>query len=202
MISLSFVGDGPLDEAAAPVLVSGILGTPVTSDFRPWKGIRLHSGRGYERKLRFLVQEARHSEVHGVVATVDCDTEDKRVRLKELQAAREESRRTAPPFPTAIGEARPHLEAWLLDDPLAVRTGLRLPSDTDIPNVRHIDSPKEALIDLLSHSDRSTERPSIVWPDIAKNVELARCPHAAETGFAAFVRDVEAELKPSSTARN
>ena len=203
MIKLLFVADGPLDGVTVPRLVEGILHLRVREEMVGWA--RLHqtrAGRGYGRKLRFAIRQARDGRLDGVVATVDADRDRRGSRLQELCCAREEDRASSPHLPVALGQAKPHLDAWLLDDAVAVRGALGVAKDLRIPTVRQEKSPKETLKNLLSQSPRSGERPLEVWPDIAQRLEPPRCQHANETGFAKFIDEVRTELgheSPSGT---
>lgn len=194
MIHLLFVGDGERDAVTVPRLVEGILGISIREETRRWA--RLHrAGRGYDRKLKFAFRLVRVAEAEGLVATVDHDEEKKkRARLRTMQQVREAERREFPPLPTALGQAVPHGEAWLLDDPVAVRQALKLPNDTQIPTVSKTKDPKKALESLLAESKRAGERYLHVWADIAREVDPERCVHSKETGFEAFADDVRDEL--------
>lgn len=195
MTHLFFVGDGERDAATAPAIVRRLLNATFRSTCQRWA--RLHgAGRGYGRKLLYALRQARDRKADGLVATVDADKEKKGRRLRTLRNARESDRSRFPTFPTALGEAVPHGEAWLLDDPVAVREAMNLPSDTKIPPVPKSSNPKETLHQLLGKSPRAEERPLQVWADIAGRVDASRCRHGKATGFHAFVDDVRRELGP------
>lgn len=195
MIRLLFVGDGERDAVTVPRLVERILDTSVQEVTRVWA--RLHSaGKGYGRKLTYALRQARHLRATGIVATLDRDKERRGKRLAKLKRARTADRKTAPPFPTALGEAVPHGEAWLLADAHAVRQAMRLPGDTPVPSVRSTKDPKRALQTLLTTSPRANERPLQVLAEVARLVDTSRCTHRRATGFASFVKDVETELRP------
>ena len=195
MIRLLLVGDGERDAATVPHLVTTILGAKIAPETRMW--VRLHgAGKGYKKKLLFALRQARDLRADGLVATVDSDKEKKGRRLRTLRAGRASDREKHPPLPTALGEAVPHGEAWILDDAAAVRAALTVPTDTEIPTLRETGNPKKTLHDLLRQSPRAGERPVEVWADIAKRLDPARCTHAKESGFRAFVSDVRSELGP------
>jgi len=196
VIHLWFVGDGDLDGIMVPRLVERTLGVPVREEVRRWP--RLH-GRGYEKKLRFATLQAEDGGAGGLVATVDADRNPERIRT--LRAARDSQRTIAPSFPTALGQAEPHGEAWLLDDDVAVRTALRLPGDTEVPSVRHANTPKENLQRLHAMSTRAGEPLRDIYRDIAASVEIARCRRPRDTGFKSFADDVRAELASLSVRR-
>jgi hypothetical protein len=200
MIRLLFVGDGPRDKASLPPLVSTILANEVECEFRAWKEIRQHRGRGYHRKLLYALALARDSRMPGVVAVVDADTQPIRQRLRELQDARKKDRASNPPLPTSLGEARPNVDAWLLDDATAVREVLDLSSDAEIPSVRSVRDPKDSLNEVITQARRagaSVERDLSTLPFLSKiaiRVSPQRCANAKTTGFEAFQKDIVEEL--------
>ena len=195
MIRLLFVGDGERDAATNPHLATVITGASVDPTTKPWARLN-EAGRGYDRKLLFAILQAREASLDGVVATVDRDTSHGRDRLRDLQAARAKDREKHAPLPTALGFADPHAEAWLLDDPVAVRTALRLPADLDIPTVRQVKSPKSEIARLHATSPRSREPVRAVLVGIARSLSVDRCQHGRETGFSHFVDDVRDEIGP------
>src|SRR5258708_8059197 len=193
MIHLHFVGDGPRDEAMMPRLIERILKVDVHADFREWKSIHLH-GKGYGKKLAFAIRVARDAAADGLVATVDADKAPQRERLRELQSARDDDRSKAPSFPTALGEAVPQAESWLLDDPVAVRQVMRLRLESTVPTIRQTKSPKQTLEDLRTQGENEVDDVLTLLAAIAREVQPSRCQHAKETGFNRFVADVQREL--------
>jgi len=194
MIRLLFVGDGERDAAMNPPLVEVLTGSEVEATTRAWA--RLNVGKGYERKLRFAIRQARDEGLEGVVATVDQDKSSGQERLRELKAGRTTDREIAPPLPAALGCANPHAEAWLLDDVVAVRAVLKLDTDTVIPSLRKTKSPKDTLTGLITQSRRADVSVRQVLAEIAQGLDPARCAHKDETGFAAFAQDVDEEIGP------
>jgi hypothetical protein len=196
MIRIHFVGDGERDAATVPHLVIDILQTEIDPTTTNWP--RLNSaGKGYPRKLRFAMKQAIDAGADGLVAVVDRDKAEKRSRLKELQAGREEWRANPamPPLPAALDEASPHGDVWLLADPVAIRQALELGDDVEIPSVRKTKEPKAALNELIKGSKYRNEMDiKIVLADIARLVDHRRCAHPEETGFGDFVRDVRVEF--------
>jgi hypothetical protein len=195
---LLFLGDGERDACVCPSLINRILGATVVPEFKAWKEIKLSRGKGYERKLRFAMAQAREQKLDGVVATIDADNCEGGHGLKRLQTARDEDRQQMPLFPTAVGEAVPHLEAWLLDDPKSVREVLTLSGSKEIPNVRNVD-PKSSLNGLCEESER-TESFLELLSEFAASHDCERCNHRNETGLQAFVDDVRHELGPLTQA--
>lgn len=192
MISIIFVGDGPRDGEMVPPIVSTILRRDVRPELRTWP--RLHeAGRGYDRKLIYLLMQARDEDIAGVVATVDGDRDGK-ARLDKMRGARDKDREKRPPLPTVLGCALPHAEAWLLDDPAAVRTALDLPPDHVLPTVRMTKSPKSVLDQAMSLA--SPSRPLALIARIACALTPERCAHKQETGFAAFAEEIASEFAP------
>jgi hypothetical protein len=196
MLKLLFVGDGPRDEAAVPRLVAGLLGVAVSSEFEGWA--RLHrrgAGRGLARKLQFAIRQALDRRAAGVVATCDADQYRSSAKLTELRDAREQDRARGTVIPTALGEAIPHLEAWLLDDPVAVRTALGLSSTTEISSPTKVRSPKDELNRLHDEYGCTTTILETLT-HIAAALSVRHCNHASETGFEEFTADVAQELGP------
>jgi hypothetical protein len=190
-----FLGDGHRDKVTVPRIVGGILKTEFDDeffDFVAWSDRRLHGESGNGRRLKFVVREALADGFDAVVATVDQDKDKPRERLHVLIAARDGDRSSGRHFPTGLGEARPHGEAWLLDDQVAVKSALGIAAGDAIPTVRKSRSPKDALNDLCAEQEKEFIN---VLPEIAASVDIERCPHAKETGFQEFVEDVRSELQ-------
>jgi hypothetical protein len=196
MIHLFFVGDGPRDGAMLPPLVERILGAEVGGMFREWGPLHLRGRGGYGGKLQFLIRAARDAGVSGVVAVVDRDKNPQRRRLRDLAAGRAADRTAEPPFPTALGEAVPHVDAWLLDDHVAVRRGLKLAAEIEIHAVRQTTDPKGSIQSLVQQSETQAGDLLAILAGIAREVVPARCQHAKETGFKKFADDVRRELGP------
>jgi len=115
--------------------------------------------------------------------------------LSDLKAARERDRTAGHNTPAALGEAIPHLEAWLIDDPVAVRGALKLEPATDIRSPTKIKSPKDELNKL--HRDCVSELSLLeLLESVAANLDPKRCNHQKDTGFDSFAGDVKAELGP------
>jgi hypothetical protein len=193
MIPIFFVGDGRRDAATIPPIVSRILNADLRPMTRAWARLN-RGGGGYPKKVQFAARQARDAGAAGLIAVVDRDRDPKREKLRRLQAGRDTDRMKAPPFPTALGEADPHGEAWLLDDPQAIREALGLDQGVEIPTVRKARNPKAALNELIDSSSHSFESPTHALGEIARLVDHSRCVHASETGFGEFVEDVRSEL--------
>ena len=176
-----------------PPMVSGVLKTDTSGAFRAWRDLRGH-GKGYGRKLKYARRVASNESLQGLVAIVDTDRTKPRFRLREMGKARDDERAAGHELPIAVGEAKPHAEAWLLDDAQAVRSALSLGEEADVPSVRNLRDAKGALESLLRESPRREDAPRTVWADIAGKLDLKRCAQAKQTGFAAFAKDIKEEL--------
>jgi hypothetical protein len=194
-MQLLFLGDGLRDEAVIPKIVSSAVEYAQKNAFRAWRKVPLHKNIGYKRRLLFALREARDDGLDGVVATVDRDSRPRRERLTELESAREADRNNVAltPIKVAVGEAAPHVEAWLLDDPKAIRDALGLPSNAEIPNVRECPNPKDALHDIIQQCGRR-DLEMVLLAEIAQQLTETRCNHRGETGFEAFLLDLKSEL--------
>ncbi|UCE61500.1 MAG: hypothetical protein JSU63_07075 [Phycisphaerales bacterium] len=198
MMHLLFVGDGPRDAATVPILVKRILNATIEPVSCSWHSVRV---KGYKRKVLYMIRRVRDQGADGLVATLDADKERKGRRLREMCKGRDADREKYAPVRTALGEAAPHGEAWLLQDPVAVREGMELPNEVQIPSLRKTKDPKEALHRLLATSPRSEDRPVHVWADIAGLVQPERYKFKKNTGFGTFEKDVRDELGPLVTSR-
>jgi len=191
MIPILVVGDGARDGVVLPPMLARIIGRAVRCEFRPWS--RLHgSGRGYQRKLRFALEQARDLGMEGLVAAVDADVDaDSREKLRALWAGREEDRAKRPFLPAGLGCAVPHSEAWLITDQDAVRRALGIPATEAIPKSKY---PKDALNELMKKW-----KPDIPLLDLlvvlASEVDPDRQAQKDATGYLAFVTDVREEFK-------
>jgi hypothetical protein len=192
MIRLLFVGDGDRDSATVPRIVETIVGTRIDPVTRNWA--RLHGG-GLRRKIRFGVLDAQACGALGTVMTLDRDRSPAGRRMRTLAECQAELRGEFPPFPIAFGCANPHGEAWLLADQAAVRNVLRLEAATAVPSAK-VGSPKASLESLLRTSARAGERPLEIWAEIAKALDPKRCAYQKDTGFRAFVKEIEEEIGP------
>jgi hypothetical protein len=118
-----------------------------------------------------------------------------------LIAARQRDRDASHATPAAIGEAVPHCEAWLIDDPVAVRAALQLPTTVEIASPTKIKSPKDELDRLYQECGSPLETLQLLAA-IAGGLAPERCNHRDATGFAAFARDVVGELGPLCAAQS
>jgi hypothetical protein len=190
-VLLYFAGDGARDSASVPPLVERVLGTAFTVHATTWKEIRLRQGT-FEQKVQFALRQAFDMGAAGAVITGDRDRGGKRELLKLFIKQRtKENHRSG--LRAALGVADPHGEAWLLDDPAAVREALHLEEGTEVPRVQD-GYPKELLQGLIDGSARAGDEVLVVLSDIAREVQLDRCRSATNTGFRAFVQDIQNEL--------
>lgn len=200
MVTLLIVGDGPRDQATIPPVVVRIIDAEVQAEFKAWKGIELAKKgyvgtRGYARKLDYAIRLARADKLQGVVAVVDRDNDSRGNRIKALKTGRDEAKE-AVYVPTAVGEAIPHGEAWLLSDADAVKQGLNLSAQAQVLSPKKTNNPKEALSELHQNSPRSGDPSIEVLTDIARHMDPSRCRERKATGFKAFCGEVEAEIGP------
>ncbi len=200
MIEVLFVGDGDRDAIVVPVLVERILGVAIQPQTTHWARLHKSGGRGYGRKLKYALTQARDRNVRGVVATLDTDTAKHRARLKELQGGREQDRAANAKISTALGEATPHGEAWVLDDAMAVQAGLRLSPEATIPTTKDSPNPKKTLHGLFKRSPRADEPFKTVLADLARRIDPGRYAYPKETGYRAFATDVRTEFRIVTSA--
>lgn len=194
-MKLLIVADGPRDDATLPPLIESLAGRRIEPEFEAWKDLHVRgSGNGYVRKLKFAIGQALNRGKDGLVAVADRDKDRHRQRQRDLQQGRDDHRAQHPQYPTVVAVADPHVEAWLLNDPKAVREGIGLSSAVDIPNVLKAGSPKDALDQLIHCHGQSEENSKTVLGRIAALIQVERCNHARDTGLADFHNEVNAEL--------
>lgn len=195
-MKMRILGDGHRDEAMLPPLLRSILEVELDCKFTAWHSVRLRKG-GYDRKLSFVMRQIRDTRAHWrLVAVVDADNSPRDSRLNKLKTIREKERQKENiQIPTALGEAFPHGEAWLLDDSEAVKKGLTLGAEHKVPTATR-SSPKKTLQELLASSPRADEKPVKVWADIAGYVRLQSCRAPQKTGFGPFRQEVLREFTP------
>ena len=180
-----------------PPIVATILEVRVDPSFSPWPRL---SGKGFERKLVFAHLQAIDAGEEGMVAVVDRDRDTAGARLSALRKGRERERSRTSDVPVALGEAIPHLEAWLLDDEVAIRRGLGLAADVPLPNVARCRDPKSAIETLRCVGSSPDEPILAALGRVAVELDVRRCNHAKRTGFADF-GDVARELGPIADGR-
>lgn len=196
------LGEGPRDEATVPPLVASLLGREVKSRFEAWKDSHVRWKTGQQglnthgRKLLLAIKATRADGGAGVIATQDHD-KGREDRRGDMQRARDRDRETQAPIPVAIGVPVPHIEAWLLDDAVAVREGLALEKKHPVPNLPDVSYPKDAMTDLFKQSPRAHDggKELDALGDIAGLVSLTRSAHKGTTGLGAFHEDLAHEFR-------
>ncbi len=198
-MSVLVVGDGPRDQTALPVLVCRILNKETETRYDDWHRVRVYRQKGtiYARKLKYLTRRARADGFAGLAIVVDADKAPPRQKLRALRHGRDEERQNNPPFPTALGEATPHFDVWLLDDAVAIREALRLAPGFPVPSAAKADYPKDTLSELIERSDVASLSVSDALGEIARHLVPERCVHGHETGFDTFAEDVGHEIGPA-----
>jgi hypothetical protein len=186
-----------------PHLVARILSTDadgmvlLTHVFKRWARQNRERGQGeYAGKIGFAIREAIDDGAEGIVAVVDRDTARPRARLTELQKGREGARFRGHRLPAALGEAAPHMEAWLLADGDAVKKILHLNPKRALGRAGR--SPKGRLDHLWRSSPRSSdERRDSIPVELLAEIAREVGPEAIETrsaDFREFARDVRNEV--------
>lgn len=219
MIRLYISGDGELDAAMLPQLICAILRTSGVDDPQfepilpeiPWTKtrlglVRLQQGSGLARRLEFAAINARSSIADGLAVTLDGDKAQRRTRLQDVMKGRDAIRNRAGQshIPIALGEARPHGEAWLLADQQAVKDALEFPPDEQLAVANEIVKDPKAVLQGLLRGRFSGRFDTMLaaYEEVARNVALDRCQRAKETGLEEFAEEVRRELGPLFSAKN
>lgn len=198
MSKILFVGEGANDRDVVPIIVRRITGREFVPEFQSWREIRGHRNKGFVRKLGLAVFRARAKGSLGLITTLDSDKHQTN-RLDALKTGREMCRRdySTDPFPVAIGEAVPELEAWLIDDSNAVKQALELDPEARIPSPISCKDVKKALEELISNSPLGLGHADCL-KSIAETLEFGRCRNPKKTGLEFFVQDVKTEFSVST----
>ena len=198
-MSILVVGDGPRDAVALPNVVLNLLGLEVPTEYSNWHNVSYLKGKGsaYKRKVKYLTRRALGRGCAALAIVVDADNAPRREKLRELYRGRDEDRSSNPAFPTALGEAIPHFDTWLLDDSVAVRKGLNLGGDVEVPNAVKVGSPKEVLSRLIVGCPLDNAEVSEILGEIARCLCVKRCGHAKEIGLEGFSKEVDVEIRPA-----
>ncbi len=192
MIKVHFVGEGPRDEQSMPALVGSLTPIRFQATFSEWTKYRVHS---FRKKLRLALLLAREANANGLIASTDQDNV-RPAKLTELKEARAEDRQANPPIPTALAVPNPHLEAWLLDDKVAVQEVYGIPTER-VPNVDEVDNPKAELSALFRSSELAASGHTEIetLKSIASRLNPTRCQHRQSTDLRAFLRDLKDEFR-------
>ena len=190
------IGDGPRDSIALPKLVQHLMRKQTKWQYEDWHTRSHLFGRGkgtvYTKKVKYFTRLAKDRDCVALVVS-DTDRAPYGEKLRQLRTGRDEDRQIHPPFPTAIGEANPHFDVWLLDDAHAVKTVVGC-SSSAVPNIRNCTSPKDILTNLVVESDIESEL-SVVLGLIVDEFDVSRCNHDNETGLEEFAEEVRIELQ-------
>ncbi len=194
MTDVLLVSEGPNDRAVIPVIIEKATNQKFEFSYMPWTELRRHRITGFEAKLGLALAVARLNSHLGLVGVVDADDQPK-VRIAALRRAKEKDRQKLDleRLPTALGEANPELEAWLLDDHEAVKKALALPAQTKIPSPFECKDVKISLDELISKSARNENRTERLC-EIAKSIEFDKCRNSKATGLQSFVDDLKNEF--------
>jgi hypothetical protein len=203
-------GEGPQDVGRGEDEYVGVVRTlverlitecPDSSDekitFRGRRLGRLHGGKGFKRKARIAINEARRQGYDCVVIVIDRDgRRQKNGRLQALNDGRDEALRTAY-FPTAIGVAIETMEAWLLADERALSECLgravdKQPSPEKLSGKKGTpEHPKTRLNTLIDGDDGKLKQ------RIAEQVDLPTIERRCPKGFKPFADEIRAHLCPA-----
>ena len=205
MKRLLCVGDGPRDERPLPALLENLLGGPLDCTYEDWHDLRrrprrrgrLGEGSGFGRKVERALLRVRRDGFDGLVAVLDRDTAPAGDRLAQARRGldHDRSKPERVPVPTALGEAAPHFEAWLLDDGEAVKLVLNVEAGEAVPHPGNCANPKETLERLIA--DRGLDRDPTKTA-VARQLRPDCCRRASTTGFQAFLAELAAEFSPDA----
>ena len=191
MISIRLVAEGFRDEAIMRALIPQIIGHKVFILFKSLKEYHL-DGMSLKKKYRFIATSMKVNREFFGIGLFDRDKNKRREGIREVKEALENVEGFNSLFHFAFGEADPHLEAWLLDDPVAIREALGLPPAVQIPSVDSVNDPKEEIEKLRKQGPEDVLEAEIckILEAIAGKLTPKRCTRAKQTGFAQFQKEV------------
>jgi len=151
------------------------------------------------QKVRFAKRQAQYSRSAGAVFVMDSEG-DLRQRQNELARGR---RMQPGDLPMAIGVAHPCIEAWLLADASAIRQGLELTGNPQVPDepeklpAPQQDRRRNPKVELAKCAGQRGELSVAEKEKIAAAMnDMAAVRSACPDGFAPFADEVEEHIRP------
>jgi hypothetical protein len=188
----------PPTQGVLPVLVHKLCGEPTTMMVVRRQLPFLTQGKGLWQKVKFVKQAAHYNRSAGAIFVLDSEGNHAGV-LAQLKKGRDSA---YPDVPMAVGVAHPCIETWLLADPGAIATALKLtsppsvPSQPEIlpaPNKNRANNPKTVLAACSGRASVSSQEASHIAKAMTDLTILRqRCP----LGFEPFAKEVEARIAP------
>ena len=192
----------PPTSGVVPILTRALCGKPSQMLVKPRKFVVLE-GRGLWKKVLFAKRRARRNKSAGVVFVVDSEGNLKDLSKKKRQLTKGRDFEL-PDLPTAIGVAHPCIEAWLLADAAAIRRGLELTGNLQVPDkpvqlpAPRLDKQKNPKTELARAAGSAKKELAVKQKDriaaAMNDMELVRkrCPQ----GFVPFADEVREHIVP------
>ena len=212
-VTIEVIGEGKADvgkpgetmlpeEGVVPILLYKLCGKPAVMRVKPKHFAQLQAGK-LSRKVQFAKRQARCTvSTDALVFVIDSEGDHKESDRKthELQKGRDAD---SPDFPTAVGVAQPCIEAWLLADAPAIRRGMGLERNPDVPHAPEdlpapVDTkkgPKGMLAKLVRSKHRecsSDDKNKIARAMNDMELVRERCP----LSFVPFADEVKQHIRP------
>lgn len=195
----------PPDDGVLPILIHRLCGEPSSMHVIRRRPHQLQRG-DWKKKLQSAKEQASYNGSHAVAFVVDTEGISPSKIMKSLEVS---SKERFYDFPAAVGVAHPCIEAWLLADPAAIASGIKLaslpvvppsepeklpaPCDEDKKPMRDRNDPKATL-------GRCTGIEGIVGTKhttaIARHSDVSRLEAACPKSFKPFADEVRARLLP------
>jgi len=151
---------------------------------------RLHA-RGFARKVKAAMVDARRQGVQALAIVVDRGGQKNANRLQEMELGRQQANADNVTIPTALGLAIEELEAWLLCDEKAIAAALGTTITELNPAPEGIKHPKREL-DRLCAPVRSDAVLESIAAKTSLDLLAKRCPR----GFVPFRDEVLDAVAP------
>jgi hypothetical protein len=194
-------GAEPPIRGVVPILVHTLCGRPNAMLVKRYGMPFLQARKGtLPQKVRFAKRQARLNRSAGAVFVVDTEGERK-ARVRDLEKGRQME---GDGFPFAVGVAHPCIESWLLADAAAIRKGVGLAADPQVPSEPETlpaprddrqNNPKTVLARVAGSSkgDLTAEEK---WKIAAAMDDMGLVRRRCPLGFAPFADEVEGRILP------
>jgi hypothetical protein len=198
------VGDDPSPQVpttgVVPILLHTLCGRPANMLVKRYGPLFLQRKGTLPQKVQFAKRQATYNRSAGAAFVVDSEGALKE-RMSDLTKGR---RMETGDFPMVLGVAHPCIEAWLLADASAIRRGLDLTHNPEVPSepeklpAPRQDRRRNAKTELARAAGQSrrdlsaTEKDRIGRGMSDMDLVRDRCP----LGFAPFADEVEQHIGP------
>ncbi len=183
-----------------PILLHTLCGSPSRMFVKRYGRRFMQSKGSLKQKVRFAKRQAKYNA--GTVAAVFAVDSDGDLRKTATDLTKGRAMESGD-FPMAIGIAHPCIESWLLADAEAIKRGLDLPGDPEVPEEpEKLPAPRRDRSTnpktVLKQAAGSRKELSTVEKDkiAAAMRDMARVEQRCPLGFGPFADEVRQYIGP------